>query len=221
MPSHATLNRPAAWTDLLVAVGNCLREPDDRLVASVREGRLEGALADAAAQVDWQADAGVEPPAVDSVGELTESYLALFQAMETPYAPPAESPYKPWYDDRTGLMGGPPAEEMAQRYAALDAELPDGYPTDHVSLLVEYGTVLLDAGEPEEFAGHVETHLDWVPALRLATEGAAADAEFHRWAVALLDEAVAELRSRLGLDPVAETQARTMVERIDGATLPG
>ncbi|MEF8855273.1 MAG: molecular chaperone TorD family protein, partial [Haloarculaceae archaeon] len=124
------------------------------------------------------------------------------------------------FDDRTGLMGGPPAAEMAQRYGAVGAEFPDAYPADHVALLLEYGSVLLDAGEHEEFAGYVDAHLDWIPAFRLATAGATAEAPFHRWAVTLLDDVVAELRSRLGIDPVETQSARVMVDRVPDAAPP-
>lgn len=220
MATAATLERSDAWTDLLAALANCLRDPDEAFVESVQSGELRDALAEATATVGVQLDAGIDPPAVTSAGDLTESSLELFEAARTPYAPPAESPYKPWYDDRTGLMGGPPAEDMARRYEAIDAEVPEGYPPDHVALLLEYGTMLLDAGETAAFADHVDAHLDWIPALALATEGAAADAPFHRWAVHLLDDATATLRSRLGLDPVDEDAARTMVGRVEDATVP-
>jgi TorA maturation chaperone TorD len=219
MATATSLDRTAAWADLFVALSNCLRDPDETLVASAREGTLRTVLTDAATRADV-ADVPLDPPAVQAAGPLTESYLALFQAMETPYAPPAESPYKPWYDDRTGLMGGPSAEEMAQRYAGVDAEVPDAYPADHVALLLEYGSILLEAGEREEFAGYVDAHLDWVPALWLATEGAAAEAPFYRWAVTLLDELLIELRDRLGLDgPDADT-VRLMVDRVPDAVAP-
>lgn len=220
MSAARTLDRPDAWADLLAALGNCLRDPDEALVESVRSGELRDALAEATEAVDLQPDAGIDPPGVTSVGDLTESSRELFEAMRTPYAPPAESPYKPWYDGRAGLMGGPPAEEMVRRYEALDADVPKGYPPDHVALLLEYGTVLLDAGETEAFADHVDAHLDWIPALALATEGAAAEAPFYRWAVHLLDDATATLRSRLGVDPIGDDRARAMVGRVDDATAP-
>ncbi|MEF8757891.1 MAG: molecular chaperone TorD family protein [Halobacteriales archaeon] len=220
MATAATLERPDAWADLLAALANCLREPDEALVESVQNGALREVLADATASLDVQPEAGIDPPAASSLGELTESYVALFQAARTPYAPLAESPYKPWYDDRTGLMGGPPAEDMARRYEAIDAEVPGGYPSDHVALLLEYGTVLLDAGEIEALADHVDAHLDWIPALALATEGAAAEAPFYRWAVHLLDDATATLRSRLGVDPIRDDRARAMVGRVENATAP-
>lgn len=219
MATTASLERPDGWSDLLVALSTCLREPDQQLVASVRDGSLQDALVAATDTADVS-EVAIDPPPVRAVGTLTESYLALFQGMEIPYAPPAESPYKPWYDDRTGLMGGPPAAEMAQRYGAVDAEFPDAYPADHVALLLEYGSILLDAGQHEEFAGYVDAHLDWVPALRLATAGAAAEAPFQRWAVRLLDDVVADLRSRLGIDPVETEAVRMMVDGVPDAAPP-
>ncbi|MEF8783722.1 MAG: molecular chaperone TorD family protein [Haloarculaceae archaeon] len=219
MAAATSLERADAWADLLVALSNCLREPDGPLVASVEDGELRDVLVEATAAAGLD-DVETDPPPVTSVGALTESYLGLFQAMETPYAPPAESPYKPWYGNRAGLMGGPPAEEMAKRYAALDVAFPDAYPPDHVALLLEYGSILLDAGEHEEFAGHVDAHLDWVPALRLATEGGATEAPFHRWAVALLDDILAALRPQLGLEPVTDVAVRSMIGRVPDAAAP-
>ena len=220
MATVATLERPDAWADLLAALANCLRDPDEALVESVRTGELRDALDEATTAVDFQSDAGIDPPAVPSVGDLTTSSLALFEAGQTPYAPPAESPYKPWYGDRTGLMGGPPAEDMVRRYEAIDADVPEGYPPDHVALLLEYGTVLLDAREIDVVADHVDEHLDWIPAFALATEGAAADAPFYRWAVTLLDDATATMRSRLGVDAIEYDRARAMVEGVEDATDP-
>jgi TorA maturation chaperone TorD len=215
-----TLDNPDAWADVLAVLAECLREPDEELVAAIQQGELGDAITDAAETLDIEPESGTTPPPVDSGGPLTESYLALFQAMETPYAPNAESPYKPWYGGRSGLMGGPPAEDMTRRYDAVDAELPEGYPPDHVSLLCEYGTLLLDAGVDEEFAAFVDAHFDWFPALALATEGAAAEAPFHRWAVALLDDVTTVMRSRLDLDPVDGNQARAMIDGIGDARPP-
>ncbi|MFT4889312.1 MAG: hypothetical protein ACI9YT_000221 [Halobacteriales archaeon] len=38
--------------------------------------------------------------------------------------------------DRTGSMSGPPATDVVRRYEAIDAEGPEGYPLDHVALLL-------------------------------------------------------------------------------------
>jgi TorA maturation chaperone TorD len=220
MTPEPTLDRPDAWADLLVVFAECLREPDPELIEALRAGRLRDAVADADRALSLQLGSAVDPPTASSSGALVEAHISLFGAMETPYAPSAESPYKRWYGGRSGLMGGPPAADMSRRYEAIDAEFPGGYPPDHVALLLEYGALLLDDGADEEFAAYVDAHLDWVPALRLATEGAAADAPFHRWAVRLLDDATAVLRARLGLDPVGEREARAMVDGIDDARLP-
>lgn len=209
-----------AWADLLSTLATCLRRPDDEVVAAVEDGELRAALGDAAEALDLRPVRTTQPPAVHSVGDLTESYVALFEALRTPYAPNAESPYKPWYGGRSGMMAGPPAEEMARRYAAAEADVPEGYPADHVALLLEYGALLLDGGADEAFGTFVEEHLDWIPALRLATEGAAADAPFHSWAIRLLDDVTTALRSRLDLEPVDEATARRMAERVDDAAPP-
>lgn len=214
------LENPDAWADVLTVLSECLRRPDEELLAAIQRDDIGDAIADATATLAVDPAPGTTPPTVDSLGSLTESYIALFQAMKTPYAPIAESPYKPWYGDRSGLMGGPPAEAMARRYETLDADCPEGYPTDHVALLCEYGALLLDAGADEEFAAFVRDHFDWVPALNLATRGAAADAPFYRWAVGLLDDVTSVLRSRLDLDPIDPERTRTMIDRIGNTRVP-
>lgn len=60
-------------------------------------------------------------------------------------------------------------------------------------------------------------HLDWIPALRLAVEGSAADAPFYASAVGVLDETTATPRPRLGLDPVSRRSAEGTVERVGDA----
>jgi TorA maturation chaperone TorD len=209
-----------AWADLLAALATSLRRPDEGLVAAAEGGELADALRASSAALDLRPVQGTQPPAVGSVGELTESYVALFEAMQTPYAPNAESPYKQWYGGASGMMAGPPAEEMARRYTAADAEFPGGYPADHVALLLEYAALLLEEGADGEFGTFVDDHLDWIPAFRLATEGAAADAPFHTWAIRLLDDVTTTLRSRLDVEPVDQGTARGMVDRVQDAAPP-
>jgi TorA maturation chaperone TorD len=217
MAPTESLDRSDAWADLLTVLAACFRAPDAALVDAVQTGALPAVLAETLEVLDLDPAAGAEPPRVDSLGALTESYLALFDALETPHAPLAESPYKPWYGDRRGLMEGPSAAEMNARYDAIAADRPAGYPADHAALLLEYGSLLLEVDAPA-FGAFQATHYDWFPALRQATAGAAADAAFHRWAVHLLDDVTATLRARLGDDPVDADAARAMVDGIADAT---
>jgi TorA maturation chaperone TorD len=103
---------------------------------------------------------------------------------------------------------------MRDRYRAIDAEVPEAYPADHVALQLEHGSFLLEAGEHEEYRTFVADHLDWLPAFARAADAAAAEAPFHRWVVALTATAFGIVRDRLGIaDPTGET-IDEMVDRI-------
>lgn len=204
----------AAWADLLAVLAETVQEPTEELYQETENGPLGVALDDLTDSLELRPAAGTVSPSVTSHGAMTESYLRLFEAMETPFAPIAESPYKPWYGNRSGLMGGPPATDMTRRYDAIDAAFPEGYPPDHLALELEYASFLMEAGADSDFRSFVDEHLDWIPALRKTTDAAAADAPFHRWAIQLVDEVTVELRSRLDLPPISESETETMVERV-------
>ncbi len=209
----ASLDPAPAWRDLHVALATPLRRPDDRLTATLAEGYATE-LTDLAAEVGLDVDVPLDPPAVAD-RDLTGDYVAIFEAAETPYAPPAESPYKPWYGDRDGgLMGGPSATEMERRYETIDATVPESYPADHVALLLEYASVLLEAGEHDQYRSFVSSHFDWLPAFRRLTDDAAADAPLQRWAVGMTDAVFDEVRSRLGIADPAPEEIERMADRI-------
>lgn len=209
----ASLEPAPAWRDLHVALATPLRRPDDRLTSALEESYATE-LTDITAEIGLDVDVPLEPPAVAD-RDLTSDYAAIFEAAETPYAPPAESPYKPWYGDRGGgLMGGPSATNMERRYETIDATVPDAYPADHVALLLEYASVLLEADEHDQYRSFVATHLDWLPAFRRLTEEAAADAPLQRWAVGLTDAVLAEVRERLGIAHPAADEIERMAGRI-------
>jgi len=203
------------WRDLHVVLAAGLRHPDRQLREDVENGAYARELTDIATDLGVEDDLAIDPPTIEG-REFTEDYVALFEAARTPYAPPAESPYREWYGSRDGgLMGGPSASDMRDRYRAIDAEIPEAYPADHVALQLEYGSFLLEAGEHEEYRAFVADHLDWLPAFERATEAAAAEAPFHRWVVALTATAFEVVRDRLEVpDPTAEAVER-MADRVE------
>lgn len=203
------------WRDLHVVLAAGLRHPDRQLPEDVDGGVYARELTDVANDIGIEDALGIDPPAVEG-RDFTEDYVALFEAARTPYAPPAESPYREWYRSRDGgLMGGPPAGDMRDRYRAIGAEIPEAYPADHVALQLEYGSFLLEADEHEEYRAFVADHLDWLPAFARATEAAAAEAPFHRWVVSLTATTFGIVRDRLEIaDPTDETVGR-MLDRIE------
>jgi TorA maturation chaperone TorD len=213
--AQPALEPVSAWRDVHVALATGLRYPDQQLRSDVASGAFARELSDIAAEAALDPGVPFEPP-VDGDRDLTGDYVALFEAAQTPYAPPAESPYKPWYGDRSGgLMEGPPAAEMEERYRAIDATVPRAYPPDHVALLLEYGSYLLEAGEHQAYRTFVATHLDWIPAFRRLTATAAAEAPFYRWIVALTAATLEAIRDRLGIASPGQDTVETMLDRAD------
>ncbi|WP_229109256.1 TorD/DmsD family molecular chaperone [Halapricum desulfuricans] len=212
-PSVSVFEQSAAWRDLHVLLATGLRHPDEQFRAALETGEFEAELRSLVSELDVGLAISVVPPVERSDG-LTTAYIDLFEGGQQPYAPPVESPYRPWYDrDEGGLMNGPSAAEMRQRYRALDVSVPDAYSPDHIALLLEYGSLLLEADEREAYRSFVRTHFEWVPALRRATDTAAANAPVYRWLAVLIDELCVALRDRLDVpDPTAEDVDR-MVAR--------
>lgn len=208
------------WAALHTLLAECLKEPTEIFVTEVEEGRLQAELAelDEVLALDLS---DPEPPVPEGRGALEEAYLSLFEAMAQPYAPPVESPYKPWHGDRDGgLLGGPPATDMERRYQALGAEPPAGYPVDHVALLLEYGALLLEAEQTEEYRAFLLDHLDWIPALEAQVGNAKAAAPFYRWTVEVLCASLATLRTRFDVPDPSQAAVDEMVERVQNRKPP-
>lgn len=184
--SVAASDRPADWAALYGVLAECLKEPSEAFVAEAQEGVLSAELDRHAARVNLELPDA--PPAPESHGALYQEYLSLFEGFETPFAPPVESPYKTWYGgaQKTGLMDGPSALDARRRYEAIGATPPTRYPADHLALLLEYASLLLEAGAVEDFEAFAVDHLDWLSAFDERVAGAAADAPFYRAVVALV-----------------------------------
>ena len=210
---------PDRWASLHTLLAECLKEPTEEFVEEVQAGVLEAELSAHADALELPVSEPT-PPTPSDRATLQRQYLSLFEAMRQPFAPPAESPYKPWYGDRGGLMGGPAATEMENRYDAVDASPPPGYPADHIALLLEYGALLLDSGAIDEYRAFLESHLDWVAAFARQIDAAATESQFYEWSVDRLQELLAELRTRLGVSPPAESAIDAMVERVHGTERP-
>lgn len=203
----------AGRADRYSLLSECLKHPTDRFIQQVGDGTLEIELR---AHADTFEDGDRIATVADArTDDLRTQYRSLFEAFKQPYAPPAESPYKNWYGDRDGgLMGGPSATDMQRRYAAIDATPPESYPADHIALLLEYASLLLESDAIEEYEAFLVQHFDWIPAFRRLTDRAAADAPFYRAIVELTEAVVSVERDRHGIDdPTAET-IEAMVDRV-------
>lgn len=211
-PDNRLLDEPEAWAELQVILSNCLKHPDDSLRTAIEDGTLTTELTEALDTIGLAEQS--RPPAI-SDRDLTEDYEALFGAYRRPFAPPAASPYKEWYDDsRKGLMEGPPASWMEDRFAAIDITVPEAYPADHIALQLEYASLLTEAGEYEKLAAFLDTQLDWVDAFAEMVSAAVAEAPLYRFCVDLLLGVVRELRAALGVSDPSADQIEEMLDRV-------
>lgn len=172
------------FTALHTLLARCFEHPDDATKKAISTGKLGAELQNhAAPELDIAPQPVPEQP--------REAYLRTFEAYEGEFAPPAESAYKEWWDGtERGILSGPPAHDMQRRYDELDAEIPPAYPADHIALLLEYSSLLLEAGETAQYLAFHEQHFDWIPEFRERI-GQTGDVPFYEWAVATL-EAVLE-----------------------------
>lgn len=169
------------FADLYALLSRCFQRPDDDFVAAVRTGAFETTLQ---AHLDpFAVDVDAPPEEPD---DLWTAYMRTFEAYEGAYAPPVESVYEEWWDgNERELLSGPPAREMQRRYDAADITHPSPYPADHLALLLEYGSVLLEEDAVEAYLIFHEEHFDWIGAFRgrIAETG---DEPFYSWAVETL-----------------------------------
>ncbi|AUX07786.1 chaperone protein TorD [Halalkaliarchaeum desulfuricum] len=207
------------WAQLCSLLAECLKHPDERFFTDVEAGLLDTEIDMLVDRLDLPEPEG--GPATEllpeTVGSLDNEYIRLFEGLESPYAIPVESPYREWHagTGREGLLEGPPADEMRRRYDALEAEIPAAYPPDHLALLLDYASVLLESGGPDEYRPFFRDHFDWLPAFQRLLETAEADAPFHRWCARLACEWIPIARNRLDLPEPTAGELDEMVERVD------
>lgn len=168
--------------DVYVLLSRCFQHPDDAFVEAVAAGRVEATLRDRLAPLG--ADIDARPTEVPDA--FPAAYMRTFEAFRGPSAPPVESVYETWWDGtERELLSGPAAREMDARYDAHEMDVPPGYPPDHLSLLLEYGSVLLEADAPEAYLAFHEDHFDWIAAFR-DRMSETCTVPFYRWAVDVL-----------------------------------
>ncbi len=182
------------YADLYTVLATCFQHPDDAFVAAVDDGTLATTIEGCAQQLGL---AAVEsPPEFEQSPQ--EAYLRTFEAFDGEYAPPAESAYEAWWDgDERGILAGPPASDMQRRYEAIDAEIPAAYPADHISLLLEYGGLLLETSSLAEYARFHDEHYEWIPSFRERVE-ATSRSPFYCWAVQTLNRVTTAAHSSIG-----------------------
>ncbi len=162
------------------ALAECYKEPTLKFAGDVATGRLYELMAtglkglyipilpENLSALDERHSINAEDERVESVyRKLKEDYYSLFFPL---YVVPVESVYKEWRNgaEGKGYIMGDPAIEMKKRYEMSGIEIPEGYKDipDHISLLLEYASLLCENLSAELRSGFILNHLDWVEELR-------------------------------------------------------
>lgn len=182
--------------EICALFARCFQRPDDETVEAIRTGRLGEEIYDRATALGVDVETPPEPPKE----EVRETYRRAFEAFDGPYAPPVESVYREWWDGKVrGLLSGPPASDMRSRYDALDAEIPPGYPADHLALLLEYANLLLEAEREDAYVEFHDAHLEWIPDFRRRVEETV-ETPFYRWVARTLERTLERTRKGVETD---------------------
>ncbi|MEF8822149.1 MAG: molecular chaperone TorD family protein [Halovenus sp.] len=184
--------------ELYTLLARCFDSPNDELLDALQDGSLHDQLVERSERLGFSPERP-PTPAVDTAGEFRERYLSTFEAFDGPYAAPAQSAYEQWWDGRQGgLLGGPAATDMRERYDRAGIDVPDAYPPDHVAVVLEYAGLLLESGQMQAYADFHADHMGWFSAFQRQieeTEGA----EFYQWAASVLVETVEQVETAFEL----------------------
>ncbi len=108
-----------------------------------------------------------------SYENMKQSYIYCYLGPSEPFAPPIESLYKQWTDDptaavsfarQTGFFYGDPALHVQYLFRQFKLELPEEYRAmpDHLTLLLEFLSFLLEHGTADQIHSFISDHFDWL-----------------------------------------------------------
>lgn len=199
----STLEREDRQTlaELYALLAKCFEHPSEPFYEAARTDRFDAEVRTRLERLGVEVE--LAPSLEASHGELREAYLRTFEGFDGPSVPPIESVHEPWWDGREReLLSGPAEADAERRFEAIDADVPGAYPADHLAVLLEYASLVLEAGWDGEYADFHAHHFDWLDtfAERVAAIGAA---PFYRWAAETAARVVADAGERFadGADP--------------------
>jgi TorA maturation chaperone TorD len=167
--------------EVYFGLSECFKEPTLGLARDVASGLLRDVLSQAFAELglileaDGLREVGTEEEVLD---RLCRAYHALFTVPSSRFVLPVESVFKEWRAGEglaaaSGMIMGPPALDMLERYRIRGLEIPaemKDYP-DHLALLLEYGGLLCQDGDLQEHRKFLASHLDsWIETLASQVE---------------------------------------------------
>lgn len=156
--------------EIYFALSECFKEPTPEFARDVASGLLKDILSRASGELGLTLDAyglcetGTGEEVFD---RLRRAYHALFAVPSRSFVLPVESVFKEWRAGEglgtgLGMIMGPPALDMLERYRVRGLDIPDemkDYP-DHLALLLEYGGLICQEGDLQDQREFLASHLD-------------------------------------------------------------
>jgi|GEM_PF-819989 len=174
--------------ELYALLAKGFEHPSEAFYQAVKTGKFDADVRTRLEQLGVTVDP--EPALEVSHGDLREAYLRTFEAFAGPSAPPVESFYEPWWDERDReILSGPAEADMRRRFNELAIDVPNAYPEDHLALELEYASLLLEAGNEDAYAAFHREHFDWIPDFVDRVE-ATVDDPFYAWIVSVLERTI-------------------------------
>jgi TorA maturation chaperone TorD len=150
-----------------------ISKPDQGLVLALNSGELSRAVGPHTGMQDEVSaflDAGY------AFAELKAMYDEVMGPASARRYLPVESLFKVWYDDAEntgtshavkGLLMGDPAMHMIELYRQCGIDLPAGFSgqPDHLTLELEFLSILYEKCPDEMILRFILDHLDWMPEL--------------------------------------------------------
>lgn len=199
----------SARAEVYFALAECFKEPTLEFARDVASGPIKEILSEGLSELGLPLEEdGLQDPAdaEEVLDRLLSAYHSLFTVPSSRFILPVESAFKEWragdgLGAGAGMIMGPPALDMAERYRARGMEIPPGMKEwpDHLTLLLEYGGLLCEEGVLDEQREFVATHLDrWIDDLADQVESLS-EIPFYRAVARALRAFVREERERFGL----------------------
>lgn len=161
--------------EIYLTLSECYKEPTEEFAGDVVRSRLYELIGNGLRHLDVPLPVetiyGIKGDGEEEISSvykrLKDDYYSLFFPL---HIVPVESVYKEWKKggNEKGYIMGDPAIEMRKRYEMLGIDIPQAYKDtpDHISLLLEYASLLCENLPEESRAGFVSNHLDWIEDLR-------------------------------------------------------